>query len=84
MMASEMIESIETSAQLAEFIQKLGQEYRTEPESWENSDLGSFLEALSAWVQDMKGFYESRGMQVPEHPDWRDVAHMLAAARVYE
>ena len=43
----------------------------------ENLDLGSFLEAMHAWTEDM-------GDRVPSQPSWRTFAEMLMAATVYE
>jgi hypothetical protein len=42
------------------------------------------LEALAAWVEDMDGYYLNQGKAVPEKPDWKHVADMLMAAKLYE
>ncbi|WP_372347952.1 hypothetical protein [Streptomyces sp. KL116D] len=52
--------------------------------SWENADLSSFLEALSAWIDDAGGWYRTTGREVPAHGDWRFFARALMAATVYE
>ncbi|BCW08331.1 fumarylacetoacetate hydrolase family protein [Arthrobacter sp. NtRootA1] len=57
---------------------------RQEPGNWENSDLESFPEALSAWTRDMDGYFANLGEPVPDEPSWRLIAQMLLAARVYE
>jgi hypothetical protein len=44
---------------------------------WENPDLGSFLEAMSAWTVDMRE-------RIPDRPSWRTFADMLMAAKIYE
>jgi hypothetical protein len=54
------------------------------PEQWENDDLPSFLEALSAWVADMDGYYINRGESVPEVPTWGMLGQIFLAARKYE
>ncbi len=62
----------------------LAEALRQRPEAWENADLGPFLEAMSAWIEDMDGYYRNRGEAVPNRPDWSTLAEILAAARVYE
>ena len=44
---------------------------------WENSNLGRFLEAMHAWIQDMD-------QRIPEQPSWRTFADILYAAKIYE
>lgn len=43
---------------------------------WENTDLGSFLDAMSAWARD---WHET----ADENP-WRHAAAVLTAAAIYE
>ena len=69
---------------LAEFVRGLAKDFRLQPESWENSDLGNFLEAMGAWVDDMDGYYSNRCESVPAKPDLSTIAEILAAARAYE
>src|SRR5215467_10589251 len=38
--------------------------------AWENDDLASFLEALSAWISDSPGAYNNRGEQVAVEASW--------------
>jgi hypothetical protein len=78
------VERIETREDLAAFVQLPGREYDRDPAAWENSDLESFLEALSAWVADMPGYFENRGLNPAEVPVWRLFGMMLLAARSYE
>jgi hypothetical protein len=78
------IEPIKTKKDFVSFVYELSQDYRDNPKSWQNKDLGSFLEALAAWVDDMEGYYLNQGQQVPEKPDWQMLANMLTAAKIYE
>jgi len=66
------------------FVYELSKSFRENPESWQNGNLGSYLEALAAWVEDMDGYYLNHGLAVPEKPDWSNVADMLLAAKIYE
>lgn len=69
---------------LAQFVRGLAEDLRQRPEAWENADLGPFLEAMSAWIEDMDGYYRNRGEAVPVQPQWSTLAEVLAAVRVYE
>jgi hypothetical protein len=80
----ENTKKINTKNDFLSFVHELSQDYYHNPDAWENKDLGSFLEALAAWVEDMEGYYLSQDQAVPERPNWQMVANMLAAAKIYE
>ena len=50
----------------------------------ENQTTNRYLEALSAWANDMDGFFLNRGQRLDEVPVWNLLAHMLTAALYYE
>ena len=54
-----------------------------DPNSWENPTLGRFLEAMEAWLSTFPQAYVNVGEETPT-PDWRFVADLLRAARIYE
>jgi hypothetical protein len=56
----------------------------TNPQAWEHRDLGSFLEALAAWVEDMDGYYDSQKLGKPKDINWQFMTDALMAARIYE
>ena len=66
------------------FVRNLVGNLKQSPGDWENQTLPDFLEALAGWVEDMPGFYQSCGRPVPDGPDWKVLAEMMLAARVYE
>jgi len=66
------------------FVKAMAKNLRDDPASWENTKLDYFLDALSAWVEDMEGYYLNQGKPVPKQPDWKVVADMLLAAKMYE
>ena len=53
------------------------------PEDWENPTLDRFLESMAAWLSEFPQSYLNTRQPVPG-PDWRFVADVLLAARVYE
>jgi hypothetical protein len=78
------VDAIHTREAFVSFVRSLAHDVRERPDTWENVDLPSFLEAAAAWAESMDGYYANRGERLPERPDWRTFALILAAARVYE
>ncbi|MGH3090515.1 MAG: DUF7660 family protein [Rubrobacteraceae bacterium] len=75
---------LESREDFASFVRDLLRDLEERPESWENRDLAAFLDAVAAWTEDMDGYYQNSGEQTPEQPEWRTVARILMAARMYE
>jgi hypothetical protein len=80
----EQVATIDTRADLVGLIKELKTDLLRYPEKWENQTLESFLSALASWTEDMDGYYENQGREVPQTPTWKTFGEMLAAARVYE
>jgi hypothetical protein len=76
--------SIRSREDLAGFVRELNRDLHDNPASWENASLERFLEAISAWVEDMDGYYLNQGKPVPQQPDWKVVGDILMAAKMYE
>ncbi|MEU6393923.1 hypothetical protein [Streptomyces sp. NPDC046939] len=66
------------------YVRRLSQEAETASGDWENQSLDHYLEALSAWTDDMDGYFRNRGEPIPDRPDWSLIASMLRAACFYE
>lgn len=67
------------------FLWALLEDHREHGHAWENSDLGSYLEALAGFVADLEGYLLHRGEDLEDsRPSWRLFAETLLAARVYE
>ena len=77
-------EDVTDRASLVAFVNELSLALRAAPQSSENPTVERYLEALSAWIDDMDGYFLNRGKPVPSEPTWALVAAMLDAARVYE
>jgi hypothetical protein len=69
---------------LARFVQDLATDRRNNPNSWENTELDTFLEAMSAWLKSADNLYRNFNRELPEQASWAFFAEMLLAARVYE
>jgi len=57
MKQQEKIKEIKTTEEFVSFVNNLSKDFHDNPKSWENNNLGAFLEALAAWVEDMEGYY---------------------------
>lgn len=80
----EMVDRIQSKADLVEFIEALVADFRAHPENWENDSLERYLSALGNWLSDSDGYCRSRGLEAPVTPTWKNVADMLIAAKMYE
>jgi len=66
------------------FLRELRRNYLENFSSWENKDIGTFLEAMATWTEDMDGFYANQGLIVPEKTDWKIFADILMGGKLYE
>ena len=66
------------------FMSDLITDLKTNPDSWENSSLPNFLEALARWTEDMEGYYLNTHQEIPQNISWDAFADMLKAASMYE
>ena len=80
----EMVDGIQSKADLVRFIEALAGDLRAHPESWENGSLVKYLTALGSWLEDSDGYYRHRGLKIPVVPTWKTFAEMLIAAKIYE
>ena len=81
---TEQVRDIRSRKDLADFVYKLLNDLREDSDSWENHTLERFLEALAAWVEDMDGYYKSRGELIPDQLNWQTLGEILLAAKMYE
>lgn len=75
---------VRSRAELVSFVQELYRDFLRNGHEWENETLGSFLEALAAWVHDSPGWYQNIGKDLPGGGNWTFMARALQAATVYE
>lgn len=81
---SNEIEKVNTKEDFLRFLELLIEDYRLEKDSWENKDLGNYLEAMYSWIEDMEGYFEYIKMPAPQKVDWKFFANVLIAATIYE
>lgn len=78
------INNIKDKVGFLSFVNNLRDDLKNDSESWTNGDLQSYLEALSAWVENMEQFYINTKQPIPEHISWKVFADILMAAKMYE
>jgi hypothetical protein len=78
------IKGIKTKQDFVSFANELSESFYDDPESWKNNDIGTYLEAIAAWINETEDYYKKQGLPVPENPDWQLMAEMLDAAKYYE
>jgi hypothetical protein len=67
------------------FIDLLRQDLVDNPETWENKTLDNFLDALSAYAEDIQGYYDNTKQDVnANEANWQTFADILRGASVYE
>jgi hypothetical protein len=67
------------------FIELLRQDLAENPDQWENKKLGDFLEALSAYAEDIQGYYDNIGQNTnSDEPSWQTFADIFKGATIYE
>jgi hypothetical protein len=72
-----------------EFLNLLTEDYKNNQSHWENDNLGSFLEAMSRYAQDIDGYYINMAKDLgknidPDIPSWQVFADILRGSIVYE
>lgn len=78
------VDAVVSRDDFVEFVKELRCNLAEHAEEWQNRTLDDFLEALSAWVQDMDGYYKNSGLPVPTVPTWKTLAEIVLAAKYYE
>ncbi|GAB5486339.1 MAG: hypothetical protein Pars93KO_27730 [Parasphingorhabdus sp.] len=77
-------EDVESKSDLVQFVTELSLEERRTNSSFNNCDLGSFLDAMAAWISDMDDYYSNIGVNKLEDSPWRMFSEILMASTMYE
>lgn len=78
MTLAEHNQSIRSREDFVAFLRALTADLHDKPETWENGSLERFLEALAVCAEDRKS------EPAPQQANWKALADMLMAAKVYE
>lgn len=67
------------------FLDLLKKDFLENPESWENKTLPDFIEALSAYAEDIQGYYDNTNQNInADKADWKTFADIFKGAKIYE
>ena len=67
------------------FLELLLKDHLGNPESWKNKTLPDFLEAFSAYTEDIQGYYDNLKLnKKADMPDWSTFADIFKGAKIYE
>jgi hypothetical protein len=67
------------------FLELLRKDFLNNPEIWKNKSLPDFLEALSAYTEDVQGYYDNMKLNVnADKPEWSTFADIFKGAKMYE
>lgn len=67
------------------FLDLMRKELLDNPESWENKTLPDFLEALSAYTEDIQGYYDNMKQNInADKADWQTFSDIFKGAKIYE
>ena len=79
------IEKIDSRQALSKFLEDLSARLERGEIKWENRDMAQYIEAMSAWIADMDGYYRNvRHEPCPDKPSWRTLAEIILASSQYE
>ena len=68
-----------------DFIILLQKNLLEKPEDWENTSLSDFLEAISAYTNDIQGYYNNMEINIDaDKPNWKTFADIFMGAKIYE
>ena len=78
------LKKTETKEDFIFFVQLLAKDFVNNNNQWKNDDIYSYLEAISGWTMDIEGYYKNKGEDFNEEFNWRIMAEILYAAKMYE
>lgn len=68
-----------------QFLSLLHKDYLQTGAEWENRDLGSFLEAMVRYTEDIQGYYDNTNQEIDANlPSWKTFADIIMGAKIYE
>jgi hypothetical protein len=80
MNSASRIENINSKSDFLSFLDEFRKE-AVSGDTWQNRDLGDFLEAMSAFLNDIN---ENSVYKIDNKPSWKMFAQIMTAASVYE
>lgn len=67
------------------FLELLRVDYLKNQNEWENATIDKFLEAMSAYTNDIQGYYDNMHQNTnADIPSWKVFADILKGSKIYE
>jgi len=81
---NELIEKLETKKDFIELVHLLIADFRSKQSEWTNDNLLDYLTGIASWTEDSDGYFENMKLGQPKDVDWKMLAMVLVAAKIYE
>ena len=79
-----IVDNIRTKEDFVKFLTELRYDKEQNSEEWENGEITSYLEGISSWVEDMEGYFTNMNIDMPKDIDWKFIAILFYAGKIYE
>lgn len=76
--------AVNSREELSRFLLELTRNVEAGRFPMENESSVEYVKAAAYWIRSMHRFFENRGEEAPEQPEWKTIAMIFSAAFVYE
>lgn len=83
-MLVESIKKIDSKNDFIKFIESLADDKSNNSLDWKNVDIGSYLNSIKSWVEDIEGYYKNMNLNIPSNIDWKFIATLFYVGKIYE
>ena len=66
------------------FLTELRHDRKQRSGEWENAEIASYLEGICSWVEDMEGYFQNMGIDLPTDINWKFIAILFYVGKIYE
>lgn len=74
-----------TRIEFIEFLKEFKKDLKLNSSNWENKTLEDFLEAMTAYTEDIQGYYDTMKLNIDSNKaTWENFKTILQGAAVYE
>ena len=74
-----------TRIEFVDFLNDFRTDLKKNPDKWENKNLDDFLEAMSAYAEDIQGYYDNMNLNMnADEASWENFMNILKGAAIYE
>ena len=84
MSVDKLLDNMNSKEDFIFFMRCLLNDNQVNIEEWENRDIPLYLESIASWVEDMEGYYQNIGLEIPSNIDWKFIATLFYVGKIYE